>query len=149
MYATIIQCRDWLPDPIGGVAWLGQDNVATSVYVPVYAGTKDLPESYKVPGRKTGYTRESAWWAFNRLSTLTAQRWGDMRHDVSARWQPLQKEMFDNQNPFEQEVIDAYKKDPEKAADLLTGYTLKWAQRVVQDAWELGDFLWTKYDEKF
>ena len=82
MYATIIQCRSWLPNEIGGVVWLAQDNVATSIYIPVYAGTSDLPVSYKTPGRVDGYTRESAWWAFNRLGTLTAQRWGDIRNDV-------------------------------------------------------------------
>jgi len=31
----------------------------------------------------------------------------------------------------------------------LTGYTNKWGTRVVDKAWELGDFMWTKYDELF
>jgi dipeptidase len=149
MYATIIQCRDWLPDPIGGVAWLAQDNVATSVYIPVYAGSSDLPDSYKVPGRKTGYTRDSAWWAFNRLSTLTAQRWGDMRYDVTARWRPLQQELFDGQNSFEKKIQTVYRNNPEEAKKMLTDYTAQWGERIMKEAWELGDFLWTKYDEKF
>jgi len=33
--------------------------------------------------------------------------------------------------------------------DHLTRYTEKWGNRVVSEAWRLGDFLWTKYDEKF
>ena len=149
MYATIIQCRDWLPDPIGGLAWLGLDNVATTLYVPIYAGTADLPESYKVPGRHTGYTRESAWWAFNRLSTLTAQRWGDMRHDVTSTWKPLQLELFNTQKDVETKALELHQKNPAKASEYLTGYSLKWAQKIVEEAWMLGDFLWTKYDEKF
>ncbi|RQV98328.1 MAG: peptidase C69 [Calditrichaeota bacterium] len=149
MYAHIIQCRDWLPDAIGGVAWLGLDNVATTLYVPVYSGTTDLPAPYKVPGRVTGYTRESAWWAFNRLSTLTAQRWGDMRHDVMKVWDPLQRELFDNQKNVEAEFLKLYQKNPKNAQRSLTEYTMKWASRAVREAWKLGDFLWTKYDEKF
>jgi dipeptidase len=149
MYATIIQCREWLPDPIGGVAWLGQDNVATTLYIPVYSGTGDLPASYKVPGRKTGYTRESAWWAFNRLSTLTAQRWGDMRHDVAGKWGPLQEELFNNQASVEKEALKIHEKNPEKAVKFLTDYTLKWGQKITDEAWRLGDLLWNKYDEKF
>jgi dipeptidase len=94
MYATIIQCRDWLPDDIGGVVWLAQDNVASSVYIPVYCGATDLPESYKTPGRPDGFTRKSAWWAFNRLGTLAAQRWGDMHKDLDAVWNPLQEKYF-------------------------------------------------------
>jgi len=149
MYATIIQCRDWLPDEIGGVVWMAQDNVASSIYIPIYCGVNDLPESYKTPGRPNGYTTESAWWAFNRLGTLTAQRWGDMRHDVDAVWDPLQKELFDKQQFIEKEALKLYKKDPEKARAFLTEYTTKWGDKVVFDAWKLGDYLWTKYDELF
>ena len=150
MYATIIQCRDWLPNEIGGVVWLAQDNVATSVYIPVYCSATDLPGSYKTPGRVNGYTRESAWWAFNRMGTLAAQRWGDMRHDVDAVWNPIQKELFENQKTFEAEALKLYNaKKPQKAINYVTNYTNDKANEVVEKAWELGDFLWTKYDEKF
>jgi dipeptidase len=148
-YATIIQCRDWLPDPIGGVVWLALENVATAVYTPVYCTNKDMPASFKVPGRLTGYSRESAWWAFNRLSTLTAQRWGDMRKDVASVWRPMQDELFRNQNKIEQEALTRYKSNPDAAIDFLTDYSIKQAETAVEKAWKLGDFLWTKYDEKF
>lgn len=147
MYATIIQCRNWLPNEIGGVVWLAQDNVATSIYIPVYAGSTDLPVSYKTPGRPDGYTRESAWWAFNRLGTLTAQRWGEARYDVTNHWQPIQKTLFTTQKDFEQKALEITSLKKRKA--FLTEYTLKWGNKVVNDAWKLGDDFWTKYDEKF
>jgi len=150
MYATIIQCRDWLPDEIGGVVWLAQDNVATSIYVPVYCSVTDMPTSYKTPGRPNGYTTESAWWAFNRLGTLTAQRWGDMRHDVDNVWNPWQKELFEAQKSIEEEALKLYNvKKPEKTIEFLTRYSLEWGDKVVEKAWDLGDLLWTKYDELF
>ena len=148
-YATIIQCRDWLPNPIGGVVWLAWENVATAVYTPIYCANSDVPESFKVPGRLTGYTRESAWWAFNRLSTLTAQRWGDMRKDVAAVWQPMQNELFNNQKNIESEALARYKNDPKQAVDFLTKYSIERAEKAIEAAWKLGDLLWTKYDEKF
>lgn len=150
MYATIIQCRDWLPDEIGGVAWLAMDNVASSIYIPVYCSVTDLPEPYKTPGRPNGYTTESAWWAFNRLGTLTAQRWGDIRHDVDAVWNPWQQQLFTEQAETEKQALDLYNpKKPEKTREFLTDYTNKWGTKVVDKAWKLGDFIWTKYDEKF
>jgi dipeptidase len=150
MYATIIQCRDWLPNEVGGVVWLAQDNVATSIYIPVYCSVTDLPESYKTPGRPNGYTMKSAWWAFNRLGTLTAQRWGDMRKDVDAKWNPMQQEMFDNQDTFEEEVILLLKNNKrKKAIEKMTEYTIECGDKVVDEAWKLGDHLWTKYDELF
>jgi len=150
MYATIIQCRDWLPDEIGGIVWLAMDNVATSIYVPVYCSVTDIPVPYKTPGRPNGYTRESAWWAFNRLGTLTAQRWGEMRHDVSDVWDPWQKEIFGLQAEVDKKAMELYDpKKPQKTIEYLTGHTDEWGNKVINKAWELGDYLWTKYDEKF
>ena len=149
MYATIIQCRDWLPDAIGGVVWLAMDNVATSIYIPVYCSVEDLPASYKTPGRD-GYTTESAWWAFNRMGTLAAQRWGDMRHDVDAVWSSWQQELFEEQILIEKKATELYNpKKPNEAIKFLTQYSMDWGNKVVNKAWKLGDFLWTKYDEKF
>ena len=149
MYATIIQCRSWLPDKIGGVVWLAQDNVASSIYIPIYAGTTELPQSYRTPGRKNGYSRESAWWAFNRLGTLAAQRWGDMHQDIDSVWVPWQQELFEQQKRIEKKARQLYEQDPKKAAVFLTNYTNEWGNRVVNKAWNLGDSLWTRYDEKF
>jgi dipeptidase len=150
MYATIIQSREWLPDEIGGVVWLAMDNVASSIYIPVYCSVTDLPTPYKTPGRPKGYTTGSAWWAFNRLGTLAAQRWGDMRHDLDAVWVPWQTGLLARQAEVEQEAMSLYRKDkPDRTIKFLTAYTFEWGTRVVAKAWELGDFLWTKYDEKF
>ncbi len=150
MYATIIQCRSWLPDEIGGVAWLALDNVSTSIYIPIYGSVSDLPDPYKTPGRPKGYTTKSAWWAFNRLGTLTAQRWGDMRYDVNEIWDPWQQELFSNQERFESDAMKLYRAgEHDELVEYLTGYTMGWGERVVNKAWDLGDMLWTKYDEQF
>ncbi|MEA3505322.1 MAG: C69 family dipeptidase [Bacteroidota bacterium] len=150
MYGTITQSRNWLPDEVGGVVWLAQDNAATSVYIPVYCSVTDLPDSYKTPGRKNGYTMNSAWWAFNRLGTLTAQRWGEMRNDVDRVWVPLQKEMFDNQMKIEKETVKLLEAGKRNTAiKTLTKYTNEKGETAVKKAISLGDFLWTKYDEKF
>lgn len=150
MYGTITQSRGWLPDAIGGKVWLAQDNIASSIYVPVYCSVTALPESYATPGRVNGYTRESAWWAFNRLGTLAAQRWGDMSKDLDSVWIPMQSQMFAEVEEIETKALELYKAN--NTADLtkyLTDYTQLWGNKVVNRAWKLGDELWTKYDEKF
>ena len=149
MYATITQSRNNLPDEVGGVVWMAMDNVATSIYIPLYCSITDVAEPYKAQGRTKGFNRESAWWAFNRLGTLAAQRWGDMRHDVTKVWQPLQAELFANQNKTEQKALELFKNDPQAARAFLTQYGIEWGNNVVRRAWQLGDELWTKYDEKF
>jgi dipeptidase len=147
MYATIIQCRSWLPDDIGGIVWFALDNVATSIYIPVFCGVSDLPQTYKTDGRVTGFSTESAWWAFNRLGTLAAQRWGDMRKDVDNVWIPLQQEIFIKTADTEKQLETI--SSPGERKSVLTEFTVNWGNQVVKSAWKLGDFLWTKYDEKF
>ncbi len=150
MYGTITQSRDWLPDEIGGKLWLAEDNIASSIYIPVYCSVKSLPKAYATPGRVNGYTRKSAWWAFNRLGTLAAQRWGDMHKDVDAVWNPMQKQMFDEVAKTETKALELHKANKnEELINYLTDYTNNWGNKVVNTAWKLGDNLWTKYDEKF
>jgi dipeptidase len=149
MYATIIQLRDWLPDEIGGVEWLAMDNVATSIYVPIYGCVTDLPEEYKTPGRINGYTLKSAWWIFNRTGTLASQRWGDMHKDVDAVWFPMQSSFIEEQAEIDQQALELYKKSPKEAVEFLNNYSNEKGSMVMDRCIELGDFLWTKYDEKF
>ncbi len=149
MYATIIQCRSWLPNEVGGVAWIAWDNVASSIYTPHYSCITRVPETTSTPGRENGFTRRSAWWAFNQLGTLAAQRWGDMRKDVRAVWNPMQAEMFANQNEFEKQAVELLNKDKKSAIEKITKYSFDWQEKVVNRAWNLIDELWTKYDELF
>ena len=72
-----------------------------------------------------------------------------MRHDVTAVWAPLQAELFANQTAVEAEALELLERDRDKARAYLTDYGIMWGDRVVEQAWRLGDMLWTKYDEKF
>ena len=75
-----------------------------------------------------------------------------LRKDVvEAVWIPWQKELFDNQKNIEAEAkaLMDKKNGRKEAIAKLTEYSNMWGQKVVDKAWKLGDFLWTKYDEKF
>ena len=96
-----------------------------------------------------GFSRESAWWAFNRLGTLSAQRWGDMRKDVTTVWKPMQNQLLADQPKIEQEAVSLLKKNPSEARKYLTNYTVQWGEKVIERAWRLGDEIWTKYDENW
>ena len=149
MYATVTQSRSWLPDPVGGVLWFGYSNPAMTAYVPIYAGVADLPKDYKTDGRTTGFSRRSAWWAFNRVATLAAHRWGDMRADVAEVRDPLQEKFLAAQEEIAEEAQKLLKEDPAKARAYLTARTREACSEATEAYWNLGDMLWTKYDEKW
>lgn len=147
-YATVIQVRGWLPGEIGGLVWFGYDNPAQTAYAPVYIGIEKVPESYKICGRP-GYNTDCAWWAFNRVSDLSAQKWGEMRHDVDKVRKAFEEEVFKNQEEIEAKALALYKKNPNKARAFLTDYSNGWMNRLTKAYWKLGDDLWSKYTGKF
>jgi dipeptidase len=147
MYATVTQSRSWLPDPLGGIVWFGYGNPAMTTYVPLYAGITDLPEDYKTDGRTTGFSRRSAWWAFNRAATLAAHRWGEMRVDVAEVRDPLQEKLLAAQQEIAAEAARLLAEDPAKARAYLTQKTRDACSEATQAYWNLGDLLWAKYDE--
>ena len=149
MYVTVTQSRSWLPDPVGGVVWFGYGNPAMTTYVPLYAGITDLPRDYQTDGRTTGFSRRSAWWAYNRVATLAAQRWGEMRVDVAAIRDRLQEKFLAADKETAKTVAKLLAEDPAKARAYLTRKTRESCFEATQAYWNLGDLLWTKYDEKW
>jgi len=149
MYATVIQVRGHLPNDVGGIVWLGYSNTAMTTYVPLYAGITDLPADFKTDGRTTGFSRRSAWWAFNRAATLAAHRWGDMRKDVAAVRDPLQEKYLAAQEEVAKKAVELLKEEPAKARAYLTQRSREACREATDAYWNLGDLLWTKYDEQW
>ena len=147
-YATVIQVRSWLPNDIGGLVWFGYDNPAMTAYAPLYIGIEKVPESYKICGRP-GFNRDSAWWAFNRVADLSAQKWGEMRRDAAEVWTAFEEEAFKKQKEVEEKALKLYQKSPKKARRFLSQYSNDWMNRLTTAYWQLGDDLWSKYTGKF
>ncbi len=147
-YVHVTQSRSWLPDPVGGVVWLGYDNPVTTPHTPFYCGIESMPKSFMVDGRSK-FRRDCAWWAFRYVGQLCYLRFQEMSKDVEFVWQEIEKRAFENQPEFETKIVELYKKDPAKAKRQLTEYSHKLAVDAVERYWQLGDDLWTKYTNKF
>jgi len=147
-YLTITQSRSWLPDPIGGLVWLGYDNPATTPHLPFYIGITRMPDSYMVDGRRE-FSRDCAWWAYRRVSKLSYMRYQDMAPIVTEVWQPIEEELFAKQAEVEQKALDLFKQDPALAEAFLTEYSLGWADKTAERYWRLGDQLWVRFNNWF
>ncbi len=143
-YLTVTQSRNWLPDAIGGVVWLGYDNPATTPHTPFYCGINEMPESYMVDGRRK-FRRDCAWWAFRQVSRLACLKYQSMSVDIAKVWEEIESNAFSNQNEFEAKMVELYKSDPDKVKDMLTSYSKDLANDAVDRYWQLADDLWTKY----
>lgn len=141
-YSTIIQCRDWLPDGVGGVAWICLDNPGQSPRFPVFAGGTDLPDLLKVCGQHR--TRDdAALWRFRKPNKLATVRWGDARKTLEpARDHFLakgQRELPALESEYQLLLKEG--KD-EEAAALLTDYTRDFFGATILRWDELGNALW-------
>jgi len=147
-YLSVTQSRKWLPDPIGGVVWLGYDNPMTTPHTPFYIGIEQMPASYMVDGRAK-FRRDCAWWAFRQVSQLAFFRWQDMVKDIEKVWRPIEEKAWAEQATVEAEALALYKQDPAKARAYLTKYSHEIADGAVDAYWKLAEDLWSKYTNLF
>ena len=77
-YATVLQCRGWLPDPVGGICWFAFDNPAESARFPIFAGVTELPANFEVCAQHR-FRTDSAAWVFRRANRLATVRWGETK----------------------------------------------------------------------
>jgi dipeptidase len=147
-YVQITQSRGWLPNPVGGLVWLGYDNPVTTPHIPFYIGISQMPASYMVDGRAK-FRRDCAWWAFRQPSQLAFLRWQAMVKDIEQVWKPIEDKAFGDQAKIEEDAVALFKQDPQKAREFLTKYCHGIANGAVDAYWKLADDLWSKYTNAF
>ena len=120
-YGMVCQLRSWLPDAIGGVYWVYQDNPYISPYVPIYAGCSDTAPSYQTYDPEK-YSDRSARWTIDFVDNLCNLRFQDAVEEVVARRQPFEDKIFADQEKVEKEALRLYTVNPKKAKAYLTAY---------------------------
>lgn len=148
-YSTVIQLRDWLPDDVGGVAWIAFDNPGQSPRIPVFSGTTDLPDCFKVDGQLR-YDQNSAVWPFRQANKLATVKWGKTRDDIEKARRHFMKK-GESELPM---VEAAYKEILEKegkdaAREYLTNYTSDFAGAAILRWNELGKKFWSMFGRGF
>ena len=147
-FSFVSQSRSWLPDPIGGVYWYGLDDTYTTVYVPLYAGTTRLPESFTV-GRLDRFSWDSAWWVFNFVANIANLKYSYMIEDIQAVQQELEQRFFAMQPVVEKTALTLAETDPKLLQDYLTQYSVGQAEEAVRRWRELGEALLTTYNDGY
>ncbi|MBR3390062.1 MAG: C69 family dipeptidase [Prevotella sp.] len=121
-YSTVIQLRSWLPDEVGGVAWVALDNPGQSPRFPIFCGTTKLPKMLEICGQHTDRD-DAALWRYRKANRLATVRWGTYRKTMEpARDYFIDKGM--RELPFvEKAWQELHATDTKKAQQMLNGYT--------------------------
>lgn len=80
-WSFIAQCRDWLPDPVGGLFWFATDDTNTCVYMPLYCSLTEVPEQFRV-GDLYHFDMNSNFWMNNWVANQAYHRYDQMIGDI-------------------------------------------------------------------
>ena len=140
-YSTVIQLRSWLPDEVGGVAWVALDNPGESPRFPIFAGTTELPALLSICGQHVDRD-DAALWHFRKANRLATVRWGNFRKQL----EPLRDYFIQKgqrELPFVEQAWQQLQQEDAKQAELmLNGYTADFFGATVARWDELARKLW-------
>ena len=152
-YATLFQCRDWLPPGIGTVCWFAFDNPGQSARFPIFAGVTQLPSSFEICAQHL-FRMDSAAWAFRRANRLATVRWGATRKTIEDTIKAFEDRVFLELPMVEKKALELYNsktpdKDPMTWQQYLTKYTNDFAQAAISTYIELGNKFWAMFARGF
>ncbi len=140
-YSTVIQLRSWLPDEVGGVAWMALDNPGESPRFPIFAGTTELPRLLQVCGQHSDRD-DAALWHYRKANRLATVRWGKFRSLIEPARDYFVEKGFRELPYVEQMWQQLNESDPKKAQTMLNGYVADFFGATIVRWDELARDLW-------
>jgi len=127
------------------VTWLGYDSPHGTAYLPFFgAAAEDAPESFRShEGFQSKFSPKVAWWAFNLINQYSDLNFRLINSDVRNHSAVIEEE---GRRLVEECVAEADgEKSKEKAAQVLSKCSNKFAEKKVAQWWELAWSLFAKY----
>ena len=145
-FSFIAQCRNWLPNPIGGIIWFGVDDTNSTVYTPFYCSISEVPIEYRVGnGDILTYSDNAAFWVFNRLAHFKYLYYNRVIGDIQAKQKSLEDSYQEQVNYADNEALNLLTESPEKAIAYLTNFSNKAGRNTVEQWRNLSNYLLVKY----
>jgi dipeptidase len=143
-YTEILQSRNWLPNPIGGLVWWGPGVPDTGTYYPMYCGVNNITEYLSTGNCFEMEWGKTAFWAHAAVDMLTCSMWNNMIGDVRKLQYKTLNEALEVIPAIDKAALELYKSDPEKAIEFLTQWSNQHAEAVVKEYWDFVPYLISK-----
>jgi dipeptidase len=148
-YSHVIQCRSWLPDAVGAVAWFSFDNPGESPRIPIYAGVTHLPASFAICGQKK-YRTDAAIWSFRETNKLATLNWMKGRSVIEPAVEEFENKAFEETPAIEAKAAAMINEGKsEEAGKFLTSYTNSFAGATIARWQEMKAVLWDMFGRGF
>ena len=126
----------------------GPDEPMSTCYVPFYVGVTSIAAPYYTCDT-TKFSQKSAWWAFNFVANWAGLKYSYIIKDIQQKQDEIEHAEIEGIKKMDEQALALYKKDPEKAQQLLTTYCETQANQVVKDWWEFAWILVARYDDGY
>jgi len=148
-YSHVIQCRSWLPDEAGAIAWFSFDNPGESPRIPIFSGVMNLPSSFSICGQQR-YRTDAAIWSFREANRLATVNWSKGRALIEPAVKELEDKAFEELPGIEKRVVELVKEGKnEDAKILVTSYTNSFAGLAMHRWEEMKVTLWGMFGRGF
>ncbi len=144
-FSFIAQARASLPNDLGGVCWFGFDDTYFTVYLPLFMGINETPESYR-KGDIRQYDPTSMWWAMNFVSNYAHLKYSYMIKDIQEVQNQLEDQMIAEQDSL---MMRYSNKMMEDKSMVLQNYVNTRADIILEEWNELGYKLIAKYNDGY
>jgi len=148
-YSHVIQCRDWLPEEVGAVAWFSFDNPGQSPRIPIFSGTMSLPESFRICGQHR-YREDAALWSFREANRLSTVNWARGRKLIEPAVAEMEQKALSEMPALEERVKALVKEGKnDEARKAVTEYTYSFAFAAMTRWQEMKRTLWQMFGRGF
>lgn len=134
-FTFVAQCRNWLPDEIGGILWFGMDDAASSVYFPMYSASTEVPFAFAVGnGSMMEFTNKAAFWVFNQVTNFAYTRYNLIHPEIRAKQVALEKQYVDFVQMIDAGAKEMLAQNKEAAIKFITDFSCRTGNHLV-DTW--------------
>ena len=134
-FTFVAQCRNWLPDEIGGILWFGVDDAASSVYFPMYSASTEVPFAFAVGnGSMMEFTNKAAFWVFNQVTNFAYTRYNLIHTEIRAKQVALEKQYVDFVQMIDAGAKEMLAQNKEAAIKFITDFSCRTGNHLV-DTW--------------
>ena len=144
-YSFVAQLRDWMPDEIGGICWIGIENPGQSPRIPVYSGCTKMPSCFDRCGH--GHFDESTvLWRYRKANKLAQVNWGLCKDLMYSNIERYEEKAFEEMPELEKKVEKLLKKgEKEEAAKMLNRYTADFEAATAETWKEMEHTFWERF----
>ncbi len=145
-FTTICQGRADLPDPIGGIVWVGLDKPSETLFIPFFVGSQFLPESF-TQANTAQFSRDSAWWAFNFVANWAELNYQAIHADIALLQDKYELKMLELLPIVQKTALEINQSDEPLTREYLTNFSTQNAEFLVKEWWNFAEQLIVRYDD--